>query len=153
MKNFVFLFLIVIGLSGCTPSSDLEKYPARKLSGEVVNWKEFNNKTLILHFWATWCRDCIIEMPSLTAAYNELDASEKEQLVVIFLSDEDSERIQNFIENRELPPFEMYRLEKNFKNYGVWHIPQTYVFRNNKVVKQWDRGIMWTKEELQSLLK
>lgn len=153
MKNCLFFLLIVMGISGCVPSSDIAKYPARKLSGEAVNWKTFNGKTLVLHFWATWCKDCLVELPSLTKAWNGLEPHEKEQIAIVFLSDEETERIQYFIENREIPFFEMYRLEKNFKNYGVWHIPQTYVFRDDKVIKQWDKGVEWTTEELRALLK
>ena len=152
MRIFFFWGILILLFSGCTPASDLEKYPAKTLKNETVDWNQHKEKVLILHFWATWCRDCIVELSSLTEAYNGLEEVEKTKIGFIFLSDEETERIQIFVENRELPPFFMYRLEKNFKNYGIWHIPQTNIYKDGKMIQQHDRGIQWTTADLRKLL-
>ena len=152
MRIRLFLGILVLFVWSCTPASDLSKYPAKTLAGETVKWNSHTEKVIILHFWATWCRDCIVELPSLIEAYNGLEETEKKKIGFIFLSDEEADRIQSFLETRTIPPFFMYRLEKSFKNYGIWHIPQTNIYKGGEIIQQIDRSVQWTTEDLRKLL-
>lgn len=36
------------------------------LNGDRVRLEDFRGKTVVLNFWATWCRPCLMEIPSFS---------------------------------------------------------------------------------------
>ncbi len=52
----------------------------KSIDGKNYTLKQFEGKTIILNFWATWCTPCIIEFPQL------LDLAEEEQDELIFIA-------------------------------------------------------------------
>ena len=45
----------------------------KDLHGNPVVLSDFKGKRVLLNFWATWCRPCIEEMPSLLKAKEVLE--------------------------------------------------------------------------------
>ena len=48
------------------PASD---FYLRDLSGKLVRLSDFQGKVVLLNFWATWCKSCLKEMPSMEKLY------------------------------------------------------------------------------------
>lgn len=48
------------------PASD---FYLRDLDGELVRLSDFQGKVVLLNFWATWCKSCLKEMPSMEQLY------------------------------------------------------------------------------------
>ena len=65
------------------------------LSGKSVKTTDFKGKVIFINFWATWCRPCVIEMPGLQILYDKL---KKENVEFLFISNEEKNRVKNFIE-------------------------------------------------------
>jgi thiol-disulfide isomerase/thioredoxin len=73
----IFIYLITTSLSYSIEQPDIEnivinKYPKsyknitfKDINNKIINLKDFENKLIILNFWATWCVPCLEEMPSL----------------------------------------------------------------------------------------
>ena len=40
-------------------------------SGNQIDLKDFKEKLILINFWATWCRPCRNEMPSLDSLYED----------------------------------------------------------------------------------
>ena len=59
----------------------------------------FAGKVVLLNFWGTYCRPCIEEFPDL----KRIEAEYPDNVSVIALSDENKERIMNFIQKIESP--------------------------------------------------
>jgi thiol-disulfide isomerase/thioredoxin len=68
---------------------------AHDLAGAPVSFARFRGRVLILNFWATWCRPCVAELPSLQqlhAATADLGVAlacvtqEKREVVQTFLA-------------------------------------------------------------------
>ena len=62
--------------------------------GERYTNRDFRGKTLLIDFWATWCRPCVGEMPTLTQAYEEYKDKGLEILSVSF--DMQPEKVASF---------------------------------------------------------
>ena len=66
------------------------------LNNNIVQLKDFKNKTIYLSFWATWCKPCIEQKPQLEALKREF----KDNPTIIFVDvsiDKDTTRWLNFL--------------------------------------------------------
>jgi thiol-disulfide isomerase/thioredoxin len=66
---------------------------AQDLAGEPVSFGQFRDRVVVLNFWATWCRPCVAEMPSL---FRLRDATAEAGVVFAFLSNESPEAQTTF---------------------------------------------------------
>lgn len=57
-------------------------FVARTLDGTRFDLAELRGKVVLLHFWATWCDSCRVEMPALAHLYSDLHARGLELLAV-----------------------------------------------------------------------
>jgi thiol-disulfide isomerase/thioredoxin len=100
--------------------------PAVRLSNlrdEPVSIDDYKGKMVFLNFWATWCKPCLYEMPSIVKA-RELLAGE--DIVFLFASDETNEEIEQFRKQHDFP-FEYLKAD-NLSEIGVSAIPATFLY-------------------------
>ena len=73
-------------------SSDAVKFEVGKpapdftfpgLDGKMISLSDHIGKVVLVNIWATWCRPCIDEMPSMEKLYQELD---KEDFAILAVS-------------------------------------------------------------------
>ncbi len=41
------------------------EWKIRNINGEEIKFEKFKGKPIFLNFWATWCRPCLIELPTI----------------------------------------------------------------------------------------
>lgn len=80
-------------------------------------------KTVFLNVWATWCRPCIQEMPTIAVAMEQL---KEEDIVFLFASSEEVDDIIAFSKRRQFP-FNYVRLT-NLEKLSIEAIPATFIF-------------------------
>ena len=101
------------------------------------NWtlKELRGKVVIVNFWATWCPPCRKEMPDLEALYARF---ENQGLVILAISDEDSEKVKPFIAERKITyPILLDPGRKVNELFQIEGIPKSFVYdRNGKLVAE-----------------
>lgn len=88
---------------GFQPYSFLEsaaEITLKDFHGKEIQLSEFRGKVVFLNFWATWCPDCRIEMPSMEKLHNRL--KNKNFAVVTINLKEPSERVKNFFDTNKL---------------------------------------------------
>lgn len=125
------LFLIFcIALVGCSSQRTGEQstiiasqIKLTDLEGKEVDLAEFEGKTIFVNFWATWCRPCIQEMPSIAALQKQLAGKNIE---FFFASDEEVDRIQKFITSRKMT-LNFVRVE-NPESLVIQALPTTFIF-------------------------
>ena len=77
---------------------------------------------LLLHFWASWCSECIEELPSLDAAAKGCDASRVR--VIAVNAGEEAELVRRFIAEHEITlPVLLDPAGKAWRKAGIWGIP------------------------------
>ena len=123
-------------------------------SGETYNFNEAKGKVIVINFWATWCPPCIAEMPSLEALYNQY----KDDVVFLFVSNEESKVIQSFINKNEYS-FQFHTPKTtNPETFQVSAIPRTFIIdKLGNIIIDKTGAANWhsdgVKEQIELLLK
>jgi len=55
-----------------TANSEMIDFELPDLQGNMRKLSDFKGKVIFLNFWATWCKPCEEEMPSMQALYENL---------------------------------------------------------------------------------
>ena len=103
--------------------TDIEKVQLTDLNGQLLNIKQYAGKTVFINFWATWCKPCIAEMPSIEKAKNKLS---DQNIVFLLASNESIPEIQDF-KNSNTYTSTYLRIE-NMEALNIQAIPTTYIF-------------------------
>ena len=148
-KSFL---VLLIGVWSCNDATQEKKFPDSQLdsgidkiqladlAGQTFNLKEYSGKTLFINFWATWCKPCLEEMPSIQKAKELLKDNNIEFL---FASEETAEQIDKFRTRHEYN-FKYVRVE-NLPELNIMALPTTFIFdKEGKLVfsemgyRKWD---------------
>ncbi|MFN8335439.1 MAG: TlpA disulfide reductase family protein [Cyclobacteriaceae bacterium] len=153
-------YLIAVFLAGCTSKTGnhseeknddpitLESIKLMTLSGQEVNMNDFKGKIVFVNFWATWCKPCIQEMPSIENAQAKL----KDKGVVFLLASNDGvEQIENFKSKRKLD-LSFVRVQ-NLEALNIQALPATYIFNSEGDLVFAESGYrMWDAPENLNLI-
>ncbi len=98
----------------------------------MVSLEDFNNKLVIINFWATWCAPCREEMPSLDI----LQSNGKIKNLIILpinVGKENIDKAKKFFEDLEIKNLQLYyddsvKLANNFSLIGL---PTTILINKN----------------------
>ena len=120
--------------------SAIGKVKLKDLNDQSINLSHYEDKVIFINFWATWCRPCLEEMPSIERARTIL---KDQKIEFILASNEDLSRIQNFIAKRGFK-LNFVKLE-NLEELNIQALPTTFIFdKEGKLVfsetgyRQWD---------------
>ena len=101
----------------------LESIKLTSLTGEEIDMDEFKNKTVFINFWATWCKPCIQEMPTIENAQAQLKDT---GVVFLLASNENIDEIESFKEKRK---FELRFVQaQNLEGLNIQALPATLIF-------------------------
>lgn len=148
MRLFIIIFSIALVFSNCknsgsSASTDLEDLIFYKLDGSEIALGELKGKTVFLNFWATWCRPCVSEMPSI----DEMAKLFKEQDVVFLAASyEDMDKVKSFASYYNYS-FEFVKINEEFMlNYDIASLPTTWVIdKNGEVVWEEIGKLDWSE--------
>ncbi len=107
------------------------------LNDKEVRLSDFRGKVVFLNFWATWCKPCREEMPSMEILHKNF---EKDGLVVLAVS------IDRVTTKKDIPPF-VKGLNLTFpvlvdswgqtdKRYKLMGVPETYIIDQEGVLRE-----------------
>jgi thiol-disulfide isomerase/thioredoxin len=105
-------------------------FSLQTLNTGSVSLEDFSGQELLLHFWATWCAPCIIELPKL-AAFAENNKGDLSVLAVA-VADRPS-AITSFLEKNEIAFPENFVIaldphkQVSKELYGTVKLPETYL--------------------------
>lgn len=156
-RHISFLFLLLF--STCAPKTRdegvedaivLESIKLSELSGQEIDMAKFQNKTVFINFWATWCKPCIQEMPTIERAQAQLIDKD---IVFLMASNESVERIVEF---RNISKFQFHFVQvKNLEALNIQALPTTFIFNQQGELVFAEAGFrMWdTPENIRLITK
>ena len=104
------------------------------LRGGSVSLGGLRGKVVFLHFWATWCPPCLVELPALTRFVDQLNEGGF-ALLAVCVDNERSSTIKDFLQGwgTEIPVY----LDPGgslARRYGTVRFPETYILDHEGVV-------------------
>ena len=107
------------------------------LDEKPVRLSDYRGKVVFLNFWATWCKPCREEMPSMEVLYKNF---EKDGLVILAVS------IDRVTTKKDIPPF-VKGMNLTFpvlvdswgqtdKRYKLMGVPETYIIDQDGVLRE-----------------
>ncbi|MEO7922204.1 MAG: TlpA disulfide reductase family protein [Chitinophagaceae bacterium] len=127
--------VLIAGAGGCkevtnekndvVPQSgtDIDIIKLTDLQNRGVDINQYKGKTVFINFWATWCKPCIAELPSIQKLQTRL---KNENVIFLLASNEDVSEIEGF-KNANDYTFNYTRVE-NFEALNIQTIPTTFIF-------------------------
>ena len=143
-RNLMTIIVLVslISTSQAAPSPGDVPPPdiGHNTSGEEVLLPSYAGKAIVVTFWATWCPQCIKELPILEAVQNKVG---KDQIVIIAINTEEAEvfrraaRVMRKSMHLELVSDSSGNAQKA---YGVNGIPHMVIIGRDGHILQVHRG-------------
>jgi peroxiredoxin len=128
------------------------------LDNKKMRLSDLKGKVVVVNFWASWCRECIEELPSLQRLY---EAKIKENIAVIGVSIDRSEAIARQTAQKAGITFPVL-LDKNGEifigRYAIIGLPTTLIIDKRGIIKeiikgQFDYSSPLMVEKIESILK
>jgi thiol-disulfide isomerase/thioredoxin len=151
------LLLVIAGVLGIwlyrkyrvAPDIAFAQLPLQNLDGSVFDKNELDGKSVFVHYWATWCGECLQEMPSIEAAYT----ARSNDMVFLMISDQTPDQINAYLAKHDYP-MRFVRINKRFQELGINTIPTTILYnRNGTEVYSHVGGVSWEEPAMADILK
>lgn len=102
------------------------------LSGERVRLRDFRHKKVLLHFFATWCGVCRLELPSLKGLKAHLGPGEA--LVAVVEDSSDVEAVRRYAQAHELNYPILLGSTEVLRAYRVGAFPTNYYLNGDGTI-------------------
>ncbi len=93
------------------------------MDGKPIALSDYHDKKVILNYWATWCRPCIAEMPSLERLQSILPAKE---YVLLLASDQSMKEIKKFKKTKGYN-LEFIKYNGTWADENITALPTTFI--------------------------
>jgi len=106
----------------------------KDLQGGSVSLGELRGKVVFLHFWATWCPPCLVELPGLQRFVEGLDKGQY-ALLAVCVDNERPARIGDFLKSWGTAiPVYLDPGGSLARRFGTVRFPETYILDHEGVV-------------------
>lgn len=147
MRNLILICLLGLVQYGCK-DREIERVKLTELNGDQIDLSAYEGKTVFINFWATWCKPCIQEMPTIESAEKALKA---ENVVFLIASNEEPDDIERFARKR---PFSFHYVRvQNLEELKIPALPTTYIFNKDGKLKFSETGSRdWSTQDNLNLI-
>ena len=121
------------------------------LAGSNLSLTAYQGQEVLLHFWATWCKPCVKEMPEIEAAHRAL--KEKGLAVIAVNVGEEREAVARFTDTHGFT-FPV-ALDKNWdvaSEYNIIGLPVSVFIGRDGRIKEVVQGGSLTRESIAARL-
>lgn len=106
------------------------------LAGKPVSLKDYRGKVVFLNFWATWCKPCEEEMPSMEALYQGLK-DQPFEILAVSVDKDGPETVAAYAKKYNLS-FKVLHDRKGAikETYKTTGVPETFIIDQNGVIAE-----------------
>ncbi|MFO0774484.1 MAG: TlpA disulfide reductase family protein [Nitrospiraceae bacterium] len=120
-----------------TVGKEAPNFSLPDLAEKPVQLTDFRGKVVFLNFWATWCKPCQEEMPSMEQLYK---VYEKDGLVILAVSIDrvtTKKDVPTFVKNMGLTfPVLVDSWGQTDKRYKLMGVPETYIIDQQGILRE-----------------
>ncbi|MGE0762747.1 MAG: TlpA family protein disulfide reductase [Bdellovibrionales bacterium] len=114
-----------------TPFQQAPHFSLLDLNGSPFAIQDHTDKIVIVNFWATWCKPCLDELPSLLQFSRSF---EKEILILAISQDKNSSVVLDFFKNLKIKPSSNFitlldPFGQTANSYGTSALPESYILK------------------------
>jgi thiol-disulfide isomerase/thioredoxin len=120
------------------------------LDDNPIDLKSYRGKRIFLNFWATWCKPCILEMPSIERAQQLLA---EDDYVFLLASDEGLGKINRFRATQDFS-LNFIQVKTPFPDMGILSLPTTMIIdEQGRIVMNQIGAVEWDAPEILNKLR
>ena len=114
--------------------SEAPDFTAKLNNGETFTLSDKKGQVILLNFWATWCSNCVKEMPAIEKLYEEYG----DQIVIVGVNvGEDEDTINAFVDAKNYSFPVAYDTDSEISNlYPSAGIPYTVIIGKDGLVTE-----------------
>lgn len=145
--------------TGAQSQNTAPDFSFKTVDGKKHALKDFEDKVVILNFWASWCAPCVIEFPQML----KLAEMTREDSILLFLSiDEDTADIQKFLKqhgkNAKGPNIIIgHDADKSISRdlFKTYMIPETFIIAPDGTIAEKITGadVIWDAPDMVQKIK
>ncbi len=139
-----------------TDPKEVSSTPFTTPDGTQVTLEDFQGKTLVLNFWATWCAPCRKEMPSLAELRAEMGSDSFEVIAVATGPKNEPKKIEKFFDKNGVTDLPIYLDPKSSFaiDMGVRGLPITVILNaEGKEIARMRGDAEWASENAIEVLR
>ncbi len=152
-RHWFFLSLLATLTLSCSNENPNEQHLSDiklvKLNGETLSQEELKGKKVFLNLWATNCRPCIQEMPSIKNASEEL---KNDNYIFLAASEESIDEIKKFADRfagKEGFELDFIQIQTPVTALGATALPHTLIFdEEGELVYEHTGAATWDNPEM-----
>ena len=136
------------------PQAVPRQTPFLNENGDVLSLQDFRGRTLLVNFWATWCKPCLVEMPSLNRLQQAL-GGDRFTVLAISIDREGLDAVRPFYQRMSLNHLGIYldptqstgymaKANPNQAAFALYSLPISYVIdRHGRVLGYFPGSAEW----------
>lgn len=120
---------------------------------KLIDISKYKGRVILLNFWASWCRPCVKEIPSLVRLQQQFDQDDF-KIITINIG-ESKEQIIEFMKKVKMElPIMLDTDGQAIRDWGVYAYPSNFVLDRKGVIRYAYRGALeWDSQSIISTIK
>lgn len=127
--------------SNLVPGDPLPDYTALSEDGSRVSIEDFRGKVVLLSFWATWCSECVDQLPTMQQLKDEF-GNQGLELISVSLDDQDPTWIREYLDAGGHDWLSLSDDPEHIQEVFGWgrRLPKTVLVNRDGTLGVWWRG-------------